>query len=311
MLVAELNRTRRIGCEFEMAVPLVGLGSGADVQSIMAEILGKNGITAISRPYDNSPLPRGVIVAIEHDSSITGENIYNGIKWVQIEVKTKILEGIDDWERVVPKTLEICSYLGARVNKSTGFHIHLDLPEVRDKPTIIKSLFNLFYRFEPVIFGLVAPSRTNNDYTRAISFPSGLLNGCKSIRSFLRAFRPYHEKSGLNLTHLFSLNSLAENPRIEIRYHHGILDVEKARHWTRFCLQMVQHSINRNIQSSQQVPNTRQGLENLLISCGFKPNNNVYSKVCPELRDTGKYLISRWKHFNGDISLKSSKFSLF
>jgi len=311
MLIAELNKTRRIGCEFEMTLPLIGRGEGSDVRAVIAEVLGRNGITAIVRPYDNSALPQGVDVGVEYDSSIQGESRFEGIRWFSIEVKTKVLEGMNEWERIVVRTLEICRYLGARVNRTTGFHLHIGIPEVLGKPTIIKSLFNLFHRFEPVIYGLVAPSRSNNEYARAIpAEQSGILRGCRSARSFRRALMGWHEKAGLNLTHLFSGSSFAEHPRIEIRHHHGSLDPVKARHWTRFCLQLVQHAINRNCQSfPKQIPNTRKGLENLLISVGFKPNNNIYSRVCPELRDTGKYLISRWKHFNGKISLKASKHS--
>ena len=309
MLTAELNRTRRIGCEFEMTVPLVGKGCVSDVQEVLAEVLGKNGICATFRPYDNSLVPNGVDVAVEYDSSILGETKFEGIEWFPIEVKTRILQGIDDWEKVVSKTLEICRYMGARVNTSTGFHLHIDLPDVHNRPTIIKSLFNLFFRFEPLIYGLIAPSRSNNDYAKAIpTEQSGLFRGCRSVRSFRRALMGWHEKSGLNLTHLFSGRSFVSSPRIEVRYHQGTLDPLKAMQWTRFCLQMVQHAIKRNCQSfPKQVPNTRKGLENLLISVGFKPNNNVYSKVCPELRDTGKYLIQRWKQFNGNIPLKSRK----
>ena len=45
----------------------------------------------------------------------------------------------------------------------------------------------------------------------------------------------------------------------------------------------------------------------MLIACGFKPNNGIYHQVCPELRQTGKYLLGRWKHFNGKIALKRAK----
>ena len=309
MLIAELNKIRKLGCEFEMTVPLVGRGQGSDIQETLANVLGRNGITSIARPYDSSPLPHGVDIGVEYDSSVCGESRFEGIKWFSIEVKTRVLEGIEDWERVVPKTLEICRYLGARVNRSCGFHLHLDLPEVLEKPIIIRSLFHLLYRFEPLIFGLVAPSRTNNDYCRAIPAERfQMLRGCRSARSCRRALQGWHEKSALNLTMLFSSNSFIRYPRIEIRYHHGTLDPVKARHWTRFCLQMLQHAVNRNCQvSPQRVPNSRKGLENLLISTGFKPNNNIYSRVCPELRDTGKYLISRWKHFNGNIALKPTE----
>ena len=46
MLIAELNRIRKIGCEFEMTCPLIGRGNGSDVQEVIAEVLGRNGITA-------------------------------------------------------------------------------------------------------------------------------------------------------------------------------------------------------------------------------------------------------------------------
>jgi hypothetical protein len=48
----------------------------------------------------------------------------------------------------------------------------------------------------------------------------------------------------------------------------------------------------------------------MLISCGFKVNNNVYSDVSVELRETGKWLIDRWKKFNGSVSLASAKKSM-
>ncbi len=231
MLIAELNKTRRIGCEFEMTCPLIGRGNGSDVQEVIAEVLGRNGITAIFRPYDNSPLSQGVDVGVEYDSSIRGEQRFQGIQWFSIEIKTRVLEGINDWETVIPKTLEICKYMGARTNKSCGFHIHLDLLEVHNKPTIIKSLFNLFCRYEPVIYGLVAPSRTDNNYAQAIAPEQAtMLRGCRSVRSFRRGLMSWHEKSGLNLTLLFLDRLLAEHPRIEIRYHHGTLDPVKARH---------------------------------------------------------------------------------
>jgi hypothetical protein len=48
----------------------------------------------------------------------------------------------------------------------------------------------------------------------------------------------------------------------------------------------------------------------MLISTGFKVNNNVYSEVSTELRETGKWLISRWKKFNGYVSLAYAKKSM-
>jgi hypothetical protein len=70
---------RRIGVEFEMTIPLVGSGSGADVQNTLANVLTANGIRAISRGYSRRPLQPGIDVAVEFDSSVRGESKYDGI----------------------------------------------------------------------------------------------------------------------------------------------------------------------------------------------------------------------------------------
>ena len=308
MLTAELNRSRKLGCEFEMTVPLVGSGTGTDVQNTLANVLTANGLLSTARSYSHSRLAEPVELAVEYDSSIRGESLYSGITWHSVELKTNILNGLDDFERIVPKALSICSYMGARVNKSTGFHLHIGLPEVVQKPTVLKSLVNLFYRFEPVIYGLVAPSRSNNAYTMALDFDTvKQLQKCRAVSSFRTRLLNWNRKTGINLTHVFS-GSYSSGPRIEFRYHQGTLAVEKARHWVRFILQMVEHGCMRSCHHSvKQVPNTRQGLEKLLVSCGFKVNSRVYSRVSPELRETGRFLIQRWKRFNGNISLRDSR----
>jgi hypothetical protein len=107
-------------------------------------------------------------------------------------------------------------------------------------------------------------------------------------------------RNGLNLMHVEDFDS-----HVEFRYHSGTINGEKARHWLRFLLQMVRHATTRSCQiPKEQVPNSREGLENLLVCCGFKPNSGIYSKVSPELRETGKYLLRRWKQFQGNIPLK-------
>src|SRR5688572_20090872 len=107
MLIAALNKNRTIGAEYEMTCPLVGAGSGTDVQQTLATVLSANGIRAIAREYSHAPLPSGTDVAVEYDGSVQGESRYHGIRWFPVEIKTRILHGIDDWEQIVPTALEI------------------------------------------------------------------------------------------------------------------------------------------------------------------------------------------------------------
>jgi hypothetical protein len=301
MLIAELNRSRRIGTEYEMTLPLVGRGTGDDVQRVLADVLSANGIRAMVRGYDHTLLPPGIDVAVEYDSSVQGESRYQGITWLPVEIKTRILNGIDDWEAIVPKTLEIARYLGARVNASTGHHLHLSFDEFKDRTRVVRSLWNLLHRFEPIIFGFIAPSRRHNRHCRPFPPVSKMLHGANSAQSLRRVLSQFDRYTALNLTHIFD-----EAPRIEFRHHHGTLDANKARHWLRFCVQLVQHAVTRTCQATPYpLTNDRKGLEKLLVTCGFKVNTRVYCKVAPELRQTGRYLLQRWKQFNYSASPES------
>ena len=300
MLSAQLNMNRRMGAEFEMTIPLVGSGNGTDIQQILANVLTANGVPAIHRGYSNAILPTNIDVAVECDSSIRGESHWQGIRWFPIEIKTRILAGVADWEAVVPRTLAIASYLGARVNNSCGHHLHIEVPEIPDRPKVIRSLHTLHFKFQEVIYGLVAPSRRQNGYAQPINFNHRLLQ-CRSLRSFQSQLRSSTTKhQALNLTHIFSGDN-----RVEYRWHGGTLDPVKSRHWMYFCNRMVEHSVTRNCQASTALPNDRKSLQRLLISCGFLVNRGIYANVAPELRETGKYMLQRWKHFNGNVALKS------
>ena len=212
-------------------------------------------------------------------------------------MKTRILT-LGEWENIIPKALNICAYMGARVNPTCGHHVHLSFTEMLANPRVVRSIYNLFLRFENVIYGLVAPSRRTMGYSRPLHFKPRLFKGCRSVPDFCLTVQNegLERQNGLNLTHLENAS-----PRIEFRYHHGTLSPEKARHWLRFLLQMVRHAVTRSCHTPrQQVANDRKGIEKLLISCGFKPNSGIYNKVCPELRDTGKWILGRWKSFNKD-----------
>lgn len=283
-----------------MAVPIMGAGGGPDVQETIAGILSRNGIRACARSYSHAPVPAHCDVAVENDGSIVGEQRFQGVRWAQVEVKTRILNGMSDWELVVPKTLEILNYCGGRITASCGYHVHIGFPEFRHDPTIVRSLYNLVHRYEQVLLGLVAPSRRNNSYCRPLPPASKFLHGVNTrlrIRRRLASLDRYH---GLNLTHLWG-----DSPRIEIRYGSGTLEAEKARHWTRLCGRLLDHSVTRACKAAPApLLNDRKGIERLLVSIGLKVNSKVYSQVDPELRNTGRFLLARWKHFNGKVSMR-------
>jgi hypothetical protein len=294
LLVSSLDRNRRIGCEYECVIPQIGTADPADARRVIAEILTANGIPAIARAYSHAPLPHGIDIAVENDSSVRGEAVYHGVRWVAVEVKTRILGGADDWERIVPKTLEVLNYLGCRVNASTGHHIHVEVAESRERPEVIRSVVNVFSRFESVLLGCVAPSRRGNLYCDSIDGIAARLARLKTREEFMQVISGTTRHATMNLQNLSS-----DGPRVEIRMHHGTLDSDKARHWMRLCLTLVSHGCRRTCKRAPSpLPDNRKGMEKLLVTLGFKPNSKVYRKVEPELRATGRFLLRRWRHFH-------------
>jgi len=237
---------------------------------------------------------------VEQDHSIVGEQRFQGVRWAQVEVKTRILNGLADWEQIVPKTLDILRYCGGRITPSCGHHIHLGFTEFKDDPTQVRSLWNLIHRFEQVIYGLVAPSRRGNQYCRPLPPAAKHLHGANSRRTIKNRLSRFDRYFGLNLVHIWD-----DVPRIELRYGSGTLETDKARHWAQFCSRLVDHACLRTCQAAPaSLSNDRKGLERMLVSIGLKVNSKVYSVVAPELRETGKFTLKRWKNFNGDISLR-------
>lgn len=301
-LASQLDKpVRTLGGEFECCVPIVGNGSNLDVQRQIASILTSNGIRAGYRGYSHLPLPPNIDVMVETDASVRGESRYMGISWATLEVKTRILQGITEYEQIIPKTLEILRALNCKVNSSTGHHLHIGYPEARSDPNSIRSLYNLVHRFEPVILSLVAPSRRDNRYCRPLPDVSKLLHKCKDFECYERTLNHLDRYQGWNWTHLFDSDG---SSRIEVRFHSGTLDKIKAIHWARLCVQLLNHASTRSCQSSpEQIPGTKEGLKKMLGTCGLKVNTKVYAKVCPELRETGRYfLIKRWKQLNGSTT---------
>lgn len=98
MLNAEINRNKRLGVEHELTLPKMGSSSDRDIQNTLAEILTANGLPSIARSYSHRPIPSGYDLAVEYDSSVRGHSEWRNVPYISIELKSRILNGIDDWE---------------------------------------------------------------------------------------------------------------------------------------------------------------------------------------------------------------------
>lgn len=293
-LVSSLNRTRKIGPEFEGYIILTGSGDARSAQDSLAHALSQNGVPSIARHYSHDPLPPGIKAAVEYDASIVPEQRYRGIRWAAIEVKTCKLDGIDEWEAVVPPMLDLLRYAGLKVNHSTGHHLHLSFDEVSDDPRHVRSLWNLYHRHQDTLFHLVSESRRNNSYCRRLPNEAKFLHGANSVRELRSRLTRFDRYNWLNLTHLFD-----PSPRVELRSHQGTLDPAKARAWLHLHLAMFDHAVRRVCQAAPStLPADRKSFDSLMVTIGCKPNSRVYAQVDPVLRASAKALLKTYKKFN-------------
>jgi hypothetical protein len=296
MLTAQLNDTRKIGIEIEAVLPDTSGSSRYQVQQRLADIFTANGLPSVAREYSHQPVPEGKVLCVEYDSSLSGHSDgWNGITFHQLEIKTKPLANFTEFLAVVPKMVKLASFLNLQVNKSCGLHVHLDTSEEVQNPTFIKSLLNLAYRFEPVIYGLVPPSRKNCGFASPLPDYRESWSRCRHRAAYHRLLSGWSRYTGVNLCHI-----LSDNSRVEFRWAGSSLDADKITAWVVFLNRLVDAANTRNAQTPrEQVENTRAGLNKMLVTIGLLQNTRVWT-VGKDLAPTRRYLIRRWKQLNTD-----------
>ena len=202
----------------------------------------------------------------------------------------------EEVERILPQALDIIRYCGARTNASCGLHVHHHLPEIQARPQVVRSLQHLWWRFHPVMFGLVAPSRKTNMYCcpprpeEATRFDS-----CHSYEAVRGRLARADRYCGLNLSNLTN----QERMTIEWRIHNGTTDWSKIKAWVLATQRWVEHAVTRSCHyRPEPMSNTQAGLNSLLVTTGLKTNSRIYNKIEKEVRDAGRFLFRRWKQFN-------------
>ncbi len=299
---SEINVNRKIGIEIEFVAPIIGRGTNHDVQELLAQVLTNHGIQACSRGYTQQPLPGGCQLAVEHDASLHDESKYRGFSWSKLEVKTSPMLW-DEVERVLPEALEIIQYVGARINASCGLHVHHHLPEAVERPQVVRNLQHLWWRFHRIMYGVVAPSRQSHMYCRPPRRDEAkLFDHCTTYASLCEKLSRIERYHGLSLINLRN----RERMTVEWRIHGGTTDWSKIRPWVLATQRWVEHAVKRSCHhKADPLDNRQAGLNALLVTTGLKSNSRIYRKVDKDLREVGKYLLKRWKHFNSPRNLKS------
>jgi hypothetical protein len=294
---------RLIGIEIETVCPVVGHGDNYEIQRLVADILTQQGLPSHARSYSHQPVPAGCVFCVEADSSLQGETRFQGIRWAHLELKNRPMT-FAEVEQALPLALEILSYLGCRVNASTAVHVHHDFSQVVHRPETARNLAHLFHRFQRVLFGCVAPSRASSHYCKPLQQSDATrFDSVRSYADLCREVARCDRFRALNFTNVSNRDRMT----VEYRLHGGTLDWQKLRAWVLATQRWTEHAVTRSCHHREEpIPNTRAGLNALLVSTGLKVNSRIYKKVDPQLRQAGRMLVKRWWHFNKPLPFKAA-----
>lgn len=174
----------------------------------------------------------------------------------------EIVSGPARGEKFVEQVTEMCKALnasGAAVDRSCGYHCHVDVREATDANLI--AIQHAYIRAEPALYGIVARSRRDNHYSKALAFAHGsrklreifksgtvkekmdkfdtiyygsLANAQRIKTGRLRSESRYH---GLNV------NSIPLHGTVEFRLHQGTVNPTKILMWAAICSAIVQYGM--------------------------------------------------------------------
>lgn len=155
------------------------------------------------------------------DGSIHGEN--------PAECVTPVLGGSASGFKKLQACCESLNQVGARVNTTTGLHVHVGYANMTDEHYV--RVFKNYQMLESLIDSFMARSRRENNAYYA-----------QSIKRFY--FHDGYTKqticSQMN-SRYFKVNpqSWSRHHTIEFRQHQGTTDYEKISMWVKFCLKLV------------------------------------------------------------------------
>lgn len=170
----------------------------------------------------------------QHETDDQWKAVYDGSVSNGAEVVSPILNAARLNE--AHKVTKVLKSAGARVDRATGFHVHIGLDAFRDEQgnfydNVAKFTLN-WYAAHNAIGALVAPSRLNNRYCRVLS-----RDAAERQAEYTR-----NQNSGAYDSNRYvslNLESMRRHGTIEIRLHQGTLNGVKAIAWAQFVAGLI------------------------------------------------------------------------
>jgi Putative amidoligase enzyme len=162
------------------------------------------------------------------------------------ELVSPVLSGQDGVGEVHQLVSTLTLIRSVKVNKSMGFHVHVNVEHVGLKG-LIKVCQN-FVKYEKAMDSFMPKSRRNNRYCKSNKDALGTTNkgridrlgACRSIEALCEVMNPDNQRYfKLNMQNLRT----GRMPTVEFRQHSSTASAEKVAHWVRFCILLVQNSV--------------------------------------------------------------------
>lgn len=205
--------------------------------SIGVAFLRSQGLTAEAQSYNHRD--SRTLFKLTSDSSLNGNDT--------AECVTPILGGKKGFGSL-KKCCTALNNAGARVNRSTGLHVHIGVKNMTDAQYV--NTFKNYQFLERLIDTFMAQSRRGNNS-----------HWCASIRRFyFGSSTSKHDISRIMPSRYYKVNPCAwyAHRTIEFRQHGGTTDFDKISNWVNFCGKLVCWSkdnvLNREITDINDVP---------------------------------------------------------
>ena len=151
------------------------------------------------------------------------------------EIVSPVLQGADGLRQLKA----VCDWLhgaGAKVNRSTGFHVHVGFR--RDDRYALRRLVSLVANFEKALFAATGTrSREEGTYCRPVQTDARYQQAFRDATAGAAHLPRYHI---LNLTNLLGYGK----PTVEFRVFAGTTSTLKAVGYVRLCLAIVEKALN-------------------------------------------------------------------
>jgi hypothetical protein len=169
----------------------------------------------------------------QHWKIITDGSITVRPGYVGFEAVSPVLQGADGF-RQIEKVCDALVSLGATVNKTCGFHVHIGITPNMNRPEFFKRLVGHYCANEAHIDAIMAPSRrgSSNTYCQPISASvKDRIERAETVPQIIAQVPSRFSK--------VNLQSFWRHRTVEFRHHQGTVEKTKAISWIKFCMHLV------------------------------------------------------------------------